>query len=722
MKKEEIQSNKTTFFSWTKRPLLHIGFLVLLFLEIFVFNFPFWQSIPSNTTQLSFQDISISDNLKITDDGIFVTATGNTFIEINTVDKHNISYLKLNFKNTGSTQETIDQFDYSIAKAYNNSSEFHQGTQRKIYTKYPQSQFINIGGDVSSIRINIYLSENSLIPLDSIEINPHIPFRIDFNRIALILSLLIFIITFEPKSRLYSVIFDITKFKQRIAIYTTGAILTAIVCYTWVVSHGYFTWQGQHPSLGNHTANFDQYATLADSLLHGRVDLNLPINDKLASLSNPYDFELRSRIATPDSPIYLDHAFYNGKYYCYFGVIPALLLFVPYQLITGHGLPSAYAVLLPAAIGAFLTPIMLAGIASRFFKKVSIGSIMLSAFIFTFGSNVLYLAFTPSFYCVPQSFSYMFTIAAITCWLFSIQKFNHVEAYLSTPLIALGSLFMACNLGCRPQFIIAAILAIPIFWTTVFKDRLLFSAKSIASTFLAILPFAIVFIPLFYYNYLRFDSIFDFGSNYNLAVFDMTHATKPLISIFQLLFYYLFQPAILVACFPFISTTSTPMLTWSPMEPSIGGLFAWAPSLFVVFALPRLLRQSSRFFSLNKDWKKRSITLLTLFTISTGIVIVICNALVAGYAWRYVADFGWAFCIASAIAVYSYDQNSSFHKTEFPSSNQSQTVFRTFLFFSCLFSIIIQFLSMFIPGRYGDISLNNPDYYSSVASWFLFMS
>ena len=86
----------------------------------------------------------------------------------------------------------------------------------------------------------------------------------------------------------------------------------------------------------NFAVDYDQYARLGDALIHGHTNLDLPVPDELAQMSNPYDSDLRGQVAGRiDIPIYWDHAFYKGKYYCYFGVVPAILLFIPYQLLTG---------------------------------------------------------------------------------------------------------------------------------------------------------------------------------------------------------------------------------------------------------------------------------------------------------------------------------------------------------------------------------------------------
>ena len=59
----------------------------------------------------------------------------------------------------------------------------------------------------------------------------------------------------------------------------------------------------------------------------------------LKSLSNPYDYRLRSMTLEPAGVSYLwDAAYYIGRYYVYFGIVPELLFFLPYYLATGNDL------------------------------------------------------------------------------------------------------------------------------------------------------------------------------------------------------------------------------------------------------------------------------------------------------------------------------------------------------------------------------------------------
>ena len=56
-----------------------------------------------------------------------------------------------------------------------------------------------------------------------------------------------------------------------------------------------------------------------------------------------------------------------------------------------------------------------------------------------------------------------------------------------------------------------------------------------------LIPFIIVGLGLMYYNYIRFDSPFDFGANYNLTTNDMTLRGFNIDRIFLGIYYMLFK-------------------------------------------------------------------------------------------------------------------------------------------------------------------------------------
>ena len=74
-----------------------------------------------------------------------------------------------------------------------------------------------------------------------------------------------------------------------------------------------------------------QYGTLAHSLLNGRLDLEQDPPAAMQEMANPYDTAARQQ-AAPDA--LWDVAYYQGRYYVYFGVIPCLLFQLPFEALT----------------------------------------------------------------------------------------------------------------------------------------------------------------------------------------------------------------------------------------------------------------------------------------------------------------------------------------------------------------------------------------------------
>ena len=66
------------------------------------------------------------------------------------------------------------------------------------------------------------------------------------------------------------------------------------------------------------------YNLLSRGFLKGELSLDVPDDPILATLANPYDPVQRAGHGLHDA------SYFQGKFYLYFGVTPALVLFVPF--------------------------------------------------------------------------------------------------------------------------------------------------------------------------------------------------------------------------------------------------------------------------------------------------------------------------------------------------------------------------------------------------------
>src|SRR5262249_24890305 len=82
------------------------------------------------------------------------------------------------------------------------------------------------------------------------------------------------------------------------------------------------------------------YDYLGRAFAHGTLALPIQPRPELLALSNPYD-------PAANEPYRMhDMAFYHGRYYLYHGAGPAVFLFAPWRLLTGHDLPENFALFL----------------------------------------------------------------------------------------------------------------------------------------------------------------------------------------------------------------------------------------------------------------------------------------------------------------------------------------------------------------------------------------
>lgn len=338
------------------------------------------------------------------------------------------------------------------------------------------------------------------------------------------------------------------------AVLATALAVAVTVC-VWLPSWGFEWFYGATVNSFLHVQDTDQYARVADALLHGRVSLDLPVDEGLAALDNPYDFEARYRLCSEGAVIYWDYAFYEGSYYSYFGVVPAVLLYMPYQVLTGSWLPTPEAVLVLGLLAVVSLALLTVRVARRCLGETATPASLALAVVLVFGgSNVVYLVFVARTYSVPILASLALTALGLWLWMGARRTSSDGSGTrLSCWRLAAGSACMALNLRCRPQFVLACALAIPLFWDEIARKRTLLSGSSVRQTCAALVPFAVAWAPLLAYNFARFGSVFDFGSSYNLTGFDMTAYEQPLGTLAYLLYGYLAQPPSFTGAFPYVS-------------------------------------------------------------------------------------------------------------------------------------------------------------------------
>lgn len=517
-------------------------------------------------------------------------------------------------------------------------------------------------------------------------------------RFAAELAVAYIIFAFWPTSRVYRWRLGASRFHIALIVLVVALHAVSFFVVTQHIDSDHFFTAGETKFDGAVYDDGQQYAYLADSIIEGHTWLDLEVPDWLAQMDNPYDAEERFRLASETGePFYWDFAFYDGHYYCYFGVLPALVAFVPFKLLTGTDLRTDYAVaffslLLSIAIALFLYRFM-----RRYFPNSSLGAYLLAFMMFATGCGILTQAFYPLFYSLPPLAGLACIFFGFTAWVCA----RRPDGSMSIPMLALGALLVAGTLACRPQMFLAFFVAIPLFWREIAEERVFFSKKGIGNTLAVILPLVVVVALVMLYNKARFGSLTDFGAAYNLTGFDMTAKSGGIDprAIVAALGFYILMPPYLSGSFPFLQ----PVIWYGDIhvEPFYGGFFAFTPAAIALVGIVHF----------RKDLKGRRLFGLCVTCIVIALVLMLLSAQVASISMRYFSDFAWALTIP-ALCVWLAWMDSA-------EGNRKRLLVATALFAALvLIGVFLSYWSLLADGRYGEMAYMNPNVYGMIASWF----
>ena len=486
--------------------------------------------------------------------------------------------------------------------------------------------------------------------------------RFALSKVRIVAMLVVWVAyrLFRPSSRIWSTRLEDLGAKGRAGLIGIFIALCVSVC-TFSQLSGQAAWLEQGAAYNEGIEAIqdgNQYNHLADALLSGSVSLDLPVPDLLKEMENPYDPAERARLnAERHDTVYWDYAYYNGQYYCYFGVVPCLLTFLPFKLITGMDLRTDIVVMLFSCLVMAAAAGLLINLKRTFFKDLSLGSFIVGFILLGLSNGVLEQAFLPRIYPIPILSALFFALTGIGFWLAAKRSFNQTRK--RSCYLIIGSFCVALTLGCRPQFVLTALLAFPIFWDEI-KRREFFSVRGLPNTLMVILPFIAIATPIGLYNYARFGSFADFGASYNLTGGDMTSYQFVPEKIAVQFLEYLFLPLQLIGTFPFFCMINDTQLAQDfPLlltaEPFYAGFMFLTPATFALFAVA-----SKR---VRKTLSKRH--LLPLFGVSLAIaaVNIVVASYVSGTNMRYFADFAWFILIVAVLTIWSIEEAVASRRT-----------------------------------------------------------
>jgi tetratricopeptide (TPR) repeat protein len=384
----------------------------------------------------------------------------------------------------------------------------------------------------------------------------------------------------------------------------------------------------------------EAYNLLAAGLQSGHLYLSEAAPPGLVGLPNPYDPAANAAFRTdPDLRLH-DLSYYRGRLYLYFGISPALFLFLPWHLLTGAWLMHWAAVVALCFAGLLVNVSLVRSVKAAQFPGTAPWIMSACVFILGLGSYAPVLLARADLWEVPIAFGYLGVSVALRCLWEAFSRPASTAARIAIASLALGAAFAA-----RPSVLPnAAILLLPF----VFAE----TRRSVRAWVAAIVPLGACGALVALYNALRFGDTFQFGQIYQLAgevvggrrLFGMDF----LLTNLRL---YLFQAVSWRPIFPF---ATEPVIASLPaahgqVEHISGALLnapiLWAAVAAMVFACVR--RPGGR------------MTLLVLSASWVGLSSLIVMALFFGVCARYQFEFLPALALLAALGVMAVESEVS---------------------------------------------------------------
>lgn len=572
--------------------------LISVFIEIFVCNFFAFKTIFIGNNDIK-PSYKVEENkIIISDIGIRTTSV---YIDYETKPKDIVSY----------------QLKY-IAEDNDKEIELDE---KVILPK--DKHYINLDTHANCDIIQVDVKNNDNIKIKEILIN-HPNFNINVFRILIIFGIS-FIIYKLKDENIHNKIYKEESFKQEKKFITLLIVMCALIFFYTIMQND-----------GNVDAIFPKRLTPDDALsmqtesfLQGQTALLEKTDSRLVEMQDPYNHmqKINNQI-----PFWFDTAYYQGNYYNYFGIAPIITLILPFRLLTGMYLQT-YMFNLVYVFGiVFLLYDVYKKLIKKFVKKISLYNFYLGYFAIFFGSNVL-MNLRGAKYDIVITCGIMFMLLAMDLAI----RIGFSEKYRKLKFIGLG-ISMGLMVLSKPTFIFYYPLIGYLVWINL---RNLTNKEKIKNCVYTAIPLGIFAIIQMIYNYVRFDSILEFGAKYQLTASNMQYCMMFTFgkTIGGLVEYIFKLPTINLLKFPFVfmeQNATDIFMNEFCYEADLIGLIA-IPILWVYLFAKNILKEE------NKDLK--IFTKISLITAVIAIVLITTNG---GICESYILDLK---CILTINAV-----------------------------------------------------------------------
>ncbi|MDR3013019.1 MAG: hypothetical protein LBU70_07400 [Chitinispirillales bacterium] len=625
---KNIFKNKTFFRAFC------IASVIAFAAELTFFNFQYYLRY--------FSGPEVSTTTPSTENPNIIHTTDGTYAEASIVKIDDREHVKITFQNLN---RKITSIFTDVAFSDNETAQIYmqwvdeegiRNYSKQIYKYLFHENYSPLQSRGKVSELMIFISGYPAIDIISVTVNKPIPFYFSGLRLLVVSFLFFAIIIFLRKKLrakatyyLFDYKFDPANKKQNISY---ALMVTMLILYIWICAYTTPANRSFHELI---SLQYNQY--LVDAIIEGRTWLDFGNPERRLNAERPYDPHwLEANGYEWGVDWITDWAWYNGKFYSYFGIVPALILYVPYTMITGNYLSIIAGTALFISIATLLLALLWRHCVKKFMPNARFAFYLLGFLALFFAGSLFCIVRFPVVYAMIQSAGFMFMVAGVLLLLKSIEheKTNHL-------ILFFACLCLALTAGSRPNLLLASFLVPMFLWKYRSWKLLLF----------IMIPYTMVAIPLCIYNYVRFDSIFEFGNKYCIHItggpgyYGLQNPIATAITYFMSFMSYLFLPNVYSLYFPFVTylppiPTGHTMVFGAFMYREIGTGIINFPIVFCLYYYFKNIFRKNRFKQFN---------MLSAYLIVAMAIMFVCSV---AYHGRYLVDFAIFIILPSLFCAY----------------------------------------------------------------------
>lgn len=594
--------------------LVFIAFLIAILIEICICNFAFWRTLFLGNNNLKKDYTKTENSIIISDINTRVTSI----------------YFEYN-------NELTDKITYDLFYvADDNSAKI--AINPKIILK-DAKHYINFDTHSNCKEIEIHLLTETDTNIKEIYLN-HPNLNINAIRIFVIFLAVVFTIKIKNES-LMKVEYN-SNSKRQNANFLINLITFCFFIFLYALCQLNF----ETFFVDKNNINKDDSILMqTEAIVNGQIELMEEPSEELKKLDNPYDSTKREEQGVG----YLyDVAFYNGKYYNYFGIAPIITSILPFRILTGQYTHTYIFNMFYIFISIISLYFLYRKLIKRFVKKTSLCNFYLGFYALLFGSNIFTLLRGQKYDIVVSSgIAFLLISLNLAISIYDNKKYKYLKMIflgITTALIVLS----------KPNLIVYYLI-ICFFVCLNMKD--LNVKEKIKDSLIILVPLGVFAIFQMFLNYIRFDNIFEFGAKYQLTGFNMNSCMSITFGkIYAGLAEYLFKmPVIKPLNFPFVFINTDTTLTAINevcYENRLIGLIG-IPILYSYLFKNNINRQEA---------KNKELNLFLNFCIITSLLSIIINTCFGGICEAYSIDFKLILSLGAVLILLKLNEDSKWAK------------------------------------------------------------